>query len=60
MSLERQVKEDEMDRACSTIGKECIWDIGGKPEGKRPLGRPRSRRTNNIKMDLRRGWYGLD
>jgi hypothetical protein len=25
----------------------------GKPEGKRPLGRPRSRRVDNIKMDLR-------
>jgi hypothetical protein len=24
----------------------------GKPEGKRPLGRPRRRRKNNIKMDL--------
>jgi len=24
-----------------------------KPEGKRPLGRPRRRRENNIKMDLR-------
>jgi hypothetical protein len=24
----------------------------GKPEGKRPLGRPRSRRVDNIKMDL--------
>jgi hypothetical protein len=24
----------------------------GKPEGKRPLGRPRSRWENNIKMDL--------
>jgi predicted small integral membrane protein len=24
----------------------------GKPEGKRPLGRPRSRRIDNIKMDL--------
>jgi hypothetical protein len=24
----------------------------GKPEGKRPLGRPRSRRICNIKMDL--------
>jgi hypothetical protein len=24
----------------------------GKPEGKRPLGRPRSRWTDNIKMDL--------
>ena len=25
----------------------------GKPEGKRPLGRPRRRREENIKMDLR-------
>jgi hypothetical protein len=24
----------------------------GKPEGKRPLGRPRRRRMDNIKMDL--------
>jgi hypothetical protein len=34
----------------------------GKPEGKRPLGRPRRRWVNNIKMDLRdrMGWYGLD
>jgi hypothetical protein len=32
----------------------------GKPEGKRPLGRPRLRWVDNIKMDLRIGWYGLD
>jgi hypothetical protein len=25
----------------------------GKPEGKRPLGRPRCRREENIKFDLR-------
>jgi hypothetical protein len=25
----------------------------GKPEGKRPLGRPRRRQVGNIKMDLR-------
>jgi hypothetical protein len=32
----------------------------GKPEGKRPLGRP-SRRMDNIKMDLREiGWDGID
>jgi hypothetical protein len=24
----------------------------GKPEGKRPLGRPRHRRDDNVKMDL--------
>jgi hypothetical protein len=29
----------------------------GKPEGKRPLGRPRRRWVNNIKMDLGEvGW----
>jgi hypothetical protein len=33
----------------------------GKPEGKRPLGRPRRRWVGNIKMDLReRGWDGMD
>jgi hypothetical protein len=31
------------------------------PEGKRPLGRPRRRRVDNIKMDLREiGWDGMD
>jgi hypothetical protein len=34
----------------------------GKPEGKRPQGRPRHWWEDNIKMDLRgrMGWYGLD
>jgi hypothetical protein len=27
--------------------------LAGKPEGNRPLGRPRHRWENNIKMDLR-------
>ena len=37
----------------------------GKPEGKRPLGRPRCRWEDNIKMDLQEGgrgrgeWLGL-
>jgi hypothetical protein len=32
-----------------------------KPEGKRPLGRPRRRWVDNIKMDLREiGWDGID
>jgi len=30
----------------------------GKPEGKRPLGRPRRRRQNNIKTDLQEVGYG--
>jgi hypothetical protein len=33
----------------------------GKPEGKRPLLRPRRRWEDNIKMDLREvGWHGMD
>jgi transposase len=33
----------------------------GKPEGKRPLGRPRRRWVDNIKMGLREvGWDGMD
>jgi hypothetical protein len=33
----------------------------GNPEGKRPLGRPRRRRVDNIKTDLREtGWDGKD
>jgi hypothetical protein len=33
----------------------------GKPEGKRPLGRPKRRWVDNIKMDLRElGWDGMD
>jgi hypothetical protein len=33
----------------------------GKPEGKRPLGRPRRRRVDNIRMDLVEvGWGDVD
>jgi hypothetical protein len=33
----------------------------GKPEWKRPLGRPRRRWVDNIKIDLREiGWDGMD
>jgi hypothetical protein len=33
----------------------------GKTEGKRPLGRPRCRWVDNIKIDLREiGWDGMD
>jgi hypothetical protein len=33
--------------------RNAYWILVGKPEGKRPLGRPRYRRVDNIKMDLR-------
>jgi hypothetical protein len=35
----------------------------GKPEENRPLGRPRCRWEDTVRMDLKRdrmGWYGLD
>jgi predicted small integral membrane protein len=33
----------------------------GKPEGKRPLGRPRRRWEDNIRMDLQEvGYVGMD
>jgi hypothetical protein len=35
--------------------------VVGKPEGKRPLGRPRGRWVDNIKMDIRNiSWGGMD
>jgi hypothetical protein len=44
-----------MGRACSTNGakRNAYRILVGKPEGKRPLGRPRRRWVDNIKMDLR-------
>ena len=36
-------------------------DLVGKPEGKRPLGRPRIRWEDNIKMDIQEvGCEGMD
>jgi hypothetical protein len=42
--------------------KRNAWRIlVGKPEGNRPLGRPRRKWGDNIKMDLREiGWGGMD
>ena len=34
-------------------GRGVHWVLVGKPEGKRPLGRPRRRWDDNIKIDLR-------
>jgi hypothetical protein len=58
-----QVKENEMGRVCSTNGREeeVCRILVGKPERKRPLGRPKRRLADNIKMDLREiGWGGMD
>ena len=32
--------------------RDVYWVLVGKPEGKRPFGRPRPRCSDNIKMDL--------
>jgi hypothetical protein len=52
-----------MGRACSTKGaKRNVYRmLVGKPEGKRPLGRPGLRWVDNIQMDLREiGWGDMD
>ena len=53
-----------MDGACSKYGREgrCVYRVlVRKPEGKRPLGRPRRRWEDNIKMDLKEvGCGGMD
>jgi hypothetical protein len=48
-----------MGRACSTNGgeEERIWVIVGKPEEKRPLGRPRRRWMDNIRFHEMLGNY---
>jgi hypothetical protein len=44
-----------MSRGCSAHGerRNAYTNLVGKPEGKRPLGRPRRSRVENIKIILR-------
>ena len=52
-----------MGRACSMTGegRNACRILMGKPDGKRPLGRPRRRCVDNITMDLRDiGWDDVD
>jgi hypothetical protein len=42
-------------------GRGAYRVLVGRPEGRRPLGRPRHRWEDNIKMDLQEvGWRGMD
>jgi hypothetical protein len=53
----------KIDRACSRIGQKrnAYGILVGKPEGKRPLRRPRSRWANDIRMNHREmGCGGMD
>jgi hypothetical protein len=52
-----------MGRAYSTNreNRNAYRILVGRPERKRPLGRPRHRWADNIKIDLREiGWDGMD
>jgi hypothetical protein len=52
-----------MGKACSTNGAKGNANriLVGKPKGKRPLGRPRGRWVDNIRIERdRMGWHGLD
>jgi hypothetical protein len=61
-----KIEKNEMGGACSVDGegKGMYRVLMGKPEGKRPLGRPRHR-WDDIRMDLHEGgcggmdWIGL-
>jgi hypothetical protein len=46
---------DEIGRVCSTNGekKNAYRILVGKPEGKKPVGRPTRRWLENIKTDLK-------
>jgi hypothetical protein len=57
--------KNEMGWTCGTYGrqKRCPQGFVVKPDGKRPLARPRCRREENIKIDYlkkRDGVFGLD
>jgi hypothetical protein len=47
--------------ACMEEKRSAYRALVGKPEGRRPLGRPMHKWEDNIKMDLRQvGWGGMD
>jgi hypothetical protein len=48
--------------ACMGEGRDAYMILVGRPDGRRPLGRPRHRWEDNIKMDLQKvGWgHGQD
>jgi hypothetical protein len=59
----RQIKSRRMRYvghvACMEKERKVYRVLVGKPEGKRPLGRPRHRWEDGIRMDLRKiGWQG--
>jgi hypothetical protein len=58
-----RIEKNEMGGTCSADGEErgVYRVLVVKPEGKRPLGRPRRRWENNIRMDFQEvGCGGID
>jgi len=60
-----KIEKNEMGGACGAYGEErgVHRVLVGKPEGRRPIARPRRRWEDNIKMDLRevgRGGDGME
>jgi len=58
-----KIGKNEMGGACSTNGdrRGLYRDFVGKPEGKRPLGRPRRRWENSMKIYIKEaGWRSMD
>ena len=60
------IEKNEMGWACGAYEERGAYRVlVGKPEGKRPLGRPRSRWVDNTRMDLQEvgcgyvDWIGL-
>jgi hypothetical protein len=61
--LGNQIKKNEMDGVCGMCGgrKDAYRVSVLRPEGKRPLERPRHRWKDNIKMNLQEmGWGGMN
>jgi hypothetical protein len=61
----RQIKSRRMRWAghmtCMGEGRNVYRVLAGKPEGKKPLGTPRCRWEDGIKMDLReKGWVDVE
>jgi hypothetical protein len=60
-----KIEKNEMGAVCSAVGEGERRVLVGKHEGKRPLGRPRRKWKDNIRMDLQEmgcggmNWIGL-
>jgi hypothetical protein len=57
------IKTNKMGAACGTYGRQerAYGFLVGRPDGKRPLGRPMHGREDNIKMDVQEvPWGGMD